>query len=348
MLISMRRRALGLLIAASIGARLLPGRALAAEEEAETGDEADTETEQEAAGPECYDSKAFGPWKAQASNSNAGAGLSDVPVLNPDACDLVMAFQINTSFESKIFVTGSPEGTPLPEDFLVKPENRLIAKIFDAKTADAKTADGKIAVDEQLCGNCTDIYDDSLSIVLPLATAPLFREEETVELALRLAGKTADCRFKIDCVTMRQALDWASKRRDALAEEFTQDACAPPEGCFITTACCEIVGLDDDCFELRSLRRYRDEVLAKQPGGAAAIARYYAQAPHILAQISAHTRKLRLLSVYARFVLPAAIAARLGLNANAYRLYVRMLDELSAETVPDTTMGARNVPRPLP
>jgi|GEM_PF-560272 len=346
MLIHTRRRALGLLIAASIGARLLPARARAAEEEAETGDEA--ETEQEADGPECYDSKDFGPWKAQASNSKAGAGLSDVPVLNPNACDLTMQFQINTSFESKIFVTGSPEGTPLPEEFLVKPENRLIAKIFDAKTADAKTAnsktsDGKIVVDEQLCGNCTDIYDDSVSIVLPLATAPLFREEETVELALRLAGKTADCRFKIDCVTMRQALDWASERRDALAEESTQDECAPPEGCFITTACCEIVGLDDDCFELRSLRRYRDEVLAKQPGGAAAIARYYAQAPHIVAQISAQS----LISVYACFVLPAALAARLGLNALAYRLYVRMLDELSAETVPDTPTGAKNVPRPL-
>jgi hypothetical protein len=131
---------------------------------------------------------------------------------------------------------------------------------------------------------------------------------------------------------LRQALDWARERRDVLADRLTQDECVSPEGCFITTACCDVLGLDDDCFELRSLRRYRDEVLVKQTGGAETIARYYAQAPGILAQLSAKTRKSRLLSVYARFVLPAAVAAKFGLNALAYRLYVRMLNELSAET----------------
>jgi nitrate reductase assembly molybdenum cofactor insertion protein NarJ len=52
-----------------------------------------------------------------------------------------------------------------------------------------------------------------------------------------------------------------------------------------------------------------------------------------------------LLSVYARFVLPAALAARLGLNALAYRLYVRMLNELAGT---DIATGARaEAPRPL-
>ena len=74
--------------------------------------------------------------------------------------------------------------------------------------------------------------------------------------------------------------------------------------------------------------------------GAAAIARYYAHAPRILARISAQTRTATLLSVYARFVLPAAIAARLGLNAHAYRLYVRMLDELA----PDMDVHAKARP----
>jgi hypothetical protein len=193
----------------------------------------------------------------------------------------------------------------------------------------AKTAAGAVVVDEPLCGNCTDIYDDTVSLVLPLATAPLFREEDKVELAIRLVGKDEDCRFGIDCVTLRKALDWADARRDALAEERDDDKCTSPEGCFITTACCEVLGLDDDCFELRTLRRYRDEVLANQAGGKAAITRYYAQAPRLLAQLPAISRNRRLLSVYARFVLPAAIAARLGLDALAYRLYVRMMSALA-------------------
>ena len=121
-----------------------------------------------------------------------------------------------------------------------------------------------------------------------------------------------------------------AERRDALVEERDNDACTAAD-CFITTACCESLGLDDDCFELRSLRRYRDSVLANQPYGAAVIARYYEIAPRILAQLSASpgTRESVLLLVYARYVLPAAIAAKLGLNAVPYRLYVRMLTELT-------------------
>ncbi|MGH6736624.1 MAG: CFI-box-CTERM domain-containing protein [Methyloceanibacter sp.] len=329
-----RRRALGLLIAACAGARLMPlQRAIAAEEDTEATDE--TEGTEETEEVECYDSKAFGAWKAEASDKSAGASMNEVPPLK--ACDLTMEIQVNSKFEARIFVTGDPDKTPLPEEFLVKAENRLIAK----------AADGTVAVDEPLCGNCTDIYDDAVSIVLPLATAPLFREEKSVELAIRLAGKDEDCRFKIDTVTMRKALDWAEARRDALAKQLTDDECVSPEGCFITTACCEVLGLGDDCFELRTLRRYRDEVLAKAPGGEAAIARYYAMAPQILARLPAATRDARLSLVYACYILPSAIAARLGFDALAYRIYVRMLNELAPE-MPDMTTGAGCGLRPLP
>ena len=326
MLTHSRRRALALLIAAGFTAPFIAParRALAAKDAAADGaakavvsDDADTEESDEEASDEvdCYDSKAFGPWKGQASDKSAGASIAELPLLDPKTCDLTMQLQVNTDYDAKVFITGN-EGE-LPEEFLVKPENRLMAK----------TASGKVVVDETLCGNCTDIYDDQVSIVLPLSTAPLFREEKTVELVIRLAGKKADCRFKVDAVTLREALAWAAERRDALAEERDDGKCTSLEGCFITTACCELIGLPDDCFELRSLRRYRDEVLARQPNGAADIACYYAHAPRVVARISAQ----KLLSVYARFILPAAIAARLGLNASAYGLYKRMLEELAPD-----------------
>ncbi|HUU25453.1 MAG TPA: CFI-box-CTERM domain-containing protein [Methyloceanibacter sp.] len=304
-----RRRALGLLIAACAGTSLLPALPRARAQ--------DREESEPPSKPECYESKKFGTWTAQASDEKAGASQRDIAAVTPKSCDLTLKFQVNTDFDAKIFVEGGEEGS-LPEELLVKPENRLIAK----------TAGGAVIVDEALCGNCTDIYDDTVSIVLPLATAPLLRDETSMELVLKLSGKDEDCRFKIDCVTMRQALDWAEERRNALAEKRDDNECTSPEGCFITTACCEALGLDDDCFELRTLRRYRDEVLAKQPGGQAVIERYYTQAPKILAQLPATTRDIRLLCVYARFILPAALAAKLGLDASAYRLYVRMVDAL--------------------
>jgi hypothetical protein len=189
-------------------------------------------------------------------------------------------------------------------------------------------------VEEPLCGNCTDIFDDKVSIVLPLAVSPLFREEKSIEMAVKLDGKQ-DCSFKLNCETLRAGLAWASERQEALKKRLQEDKCTPPEGCFITSACCEVLGLGDDCFELRALRRYRDEVLAKRPGGPAAIAAYYELAPLILARLPQEARKTRLRSVYARYVLPAALAAHLGLNALAYRLYRRMLDGLACDFAPE-------------
>lgn len=298
MLKTTRRRTLGLLLAAATASRLVipVPRALAAKKD-------------------CFESKAFGPWKGQATNTQAGARISEVEFTS--ACDLRTEIQIAASFDAKLVVYGDADTAPLPRKFLKQPENRLIVR----------DEAGKVAVDEPLCGNCTDIFDDKVSIVLPLATAPFFRDAKSCEIAIKLVDKN-ECRFKVDCETLRQALDWASARKEALAASAAADECVPPEGCFITTACCATLGLDDDCFELRTLRRYRDRVLAKRPGGAEAIAAYYALAPGILARLPRAQREQRLRSVYARYILPAAVAARCGLNALAYRLYVRMLDEL--------------------
>jgi hypothetical protein len=299
LLIHTRRRTLGLLAASAAFLRLpsVP-RAFAAKKD-------------------CFESKAFGPWKAQASDTLAGARINEVSFTDPQSCDLRVEIQVAASFEGKLVVYGDPDKTPLPKKFLIKPANRLIVR----------TEDGKEAIDEPLCGNCTDIFDDKVSLVLPLACAPLFRESKSIEIAVKLGDKE-DCRFKLDCETLRAGLAWASERQTALAALATEEKCVPPEGCFITTACCEALGLADDCFELRALRRYRDNVLAKRPGGVADITAYYQLAPLILARLPRKTRNERLRSVYARYILPAALAARLGLNTLAYKLYMRMLDEI--------------------
>jgi hypothetical protein len=301
-----RRRALGLLLGAAAAVRFSPvRRAFAAKKD-------------------CFESKAFGPWKAQATNAQAGARINEVGFVNANSCDLRIGIQIAASFESKIVVYGDSDKTPLPKKFLIKPDNRLMVR----------TGDGTVAIDEPLCGNCTDIFDDKVSIVLPLASAPLFREEKSIEMAIKL-GDQEECRFKLDCESLRKGLDWASERREALAKLAADDQCTPPEGCFITTACCEALGLDDDCFELRTLRRYRDDILAKRPGGAGDIANYYELAPLILTRLPHEARNARLRALYARYILPSALAARLGLDMLAYRIYARMIDELAGELVPE-------------
>ena len=201
-------------------------------------------------------SKAFGPWKAQATDTQAGARITEVQFA-VSGCDLRIEVLVAASFEGKIVVYGDPDKTPLPKKVLIDPENRLIAW----------SEDGKEAVNEPLCGNCTGIVDNKVSIVLPLACAPLFRESKSIDMAVRLAGQE-ECRFSLDGESLRAGLAWASERQTALAETRAEEKCTSPEGCFITSACCKALGLADDCFELRALRRYRDDVLAHEPGGA--------------------------------------------------------------------------------
>lgn len=109
-------------------------------------------------------------------------------------------------------------------------------------------------------------------------------------------------------------------------EDYSKD----PNGCFLTTAACGAIGLPDDCFELRSLRRFRDRYMSRTAAGRAEIADYYAQAPAIAARLAAEpgTRSLRRL--YRTTILPCAILAALGFDRITHRLYRRMMRRLAA------------------
>lgn len=55
--------------------------------------------------------------------------------------------------------------------------------------------------------------------------------------------------------------------------------------CFLTTVACDYYGLPDDCEPLKTLRAYRDNWLAFQPGGESMIQQYYDIAPRIVSAI---------------------------------------------------------------
>jgi hypothetical protein len=52
--------------------------------------------------------------------------------------------------------------------------------------------------------------------------------------------------------------------------------------CFLTTACTKARGLADDCYELTTLRRFRDVYMRSLPEGPALVAEYYDIAPRIV------------------------------------------------------------------
>lgn len=62
-------------------------------------------------------------------------------------------------------------------------------------------------------------------------------------------------------------------------------------GCFMTSACVDYLGKEDDCYELEMIRKFRDEKLRYIPGGKAMIKEYYEVAPGIVKAINASKEK---------------------------------------------------------
>ena len=59
------------------------------------------------------------------------------------------------------------------------------------------------------------------------------------------------------------------------------------KGCYLTSACTEALQLPDNCYELQTLRKFRDDYVAKTPDGRKMIEEYYETAPEIVDAINA-------------------------------------------------------------
>ena len=99
--------------------------------------------------------------------------------------------------------------------------------------------------------------------------------------------------------------------------------------CFFTTATVETLGLSDDCWELRTLRAFRDGPLSRTADGRGLTARYYAEAPRLVEGVNRRPDAARVwLSVYWTHILPCAVMARLGFAGPALAHYKRLFQRL--------------------
>ena len=96
--------------------------------------------------------------------------------------------------------------------------------------------------------------------------------------------------------------------------------------CFLTTAVCEYLGKADDCEELTTLRAYRDNWLAKQPGGKELIEEYYRIAPGIVRAMKESKDYGAICEeLLARYIRPCLALIAEGENEECKRLYMEMV-----------------------
>lgn len=96
--------------------------------------------------------------------------------------------------------------------------------------------------------------------------------------------------------------------------------------CFITTAACEYFGKPDDCYELTTLRQFRDGWLAFQPDGEAIIREYYQIAPPIVEALNiSNQRDAIYTDIWQDYILPCVQMIEQGSYEACRALYEKMV-----------------------
>ncbi len=92
--------------------------------------------------------------------------------------------------------------------------------------------------------------------------------------------------YEFGSINQVQPLSWSAPKGYKNSRTVTHSNCygtgyecsfidsKPSGGCFLTTVVCEILGKDDDCDELQTLRHLRDFYVLKKPDGMAIFANY--------------------------------------------------------------------------
>jgi len=103
-------------------------------------------------------------------------------------------------------------------------------------------------------------------------------------------------------------------------------------GCFLTSACTEARGLPDDCYELTTLRAFRDGYMKSLPQGQADICEYYHIAPAIVDKIHALSNAQEIFDqIYCDLILPCIDLINAGNNEQAYRKYRSYVKQLQVQ-----------------
>lgn len=118
---------------------------------------------------------------------------------------------------------------------------------------------------------------------------------------------------------------------DLLLEKPMLELVSQKKFCFITTACVKAKGLSDDCYELQTLRDFRDTYMQTLVNGNAMIERYYDIAPKIVASIKEQPNASDILAGLYQRVVESVKLIEAKRYSEALQNYIAVVRELEAE-----------------
>lgn len=100
------------------------------------------------------------------------------------------------------------------------------------------------------------------------------------------------------------------------------------DNCFITTACVRHYNLTDNCYQLQTLRFFRDNYLKNQKRGYKLIQQYYSVAPTLVKLLNQHPDKENLFRKIFDQINTACVLIENLENAKAKKLYIKVVSNL--------------------
>ena len=102
--------------------------------------------------------------------------------------------------------------------------------------------------------------------------------------------------------------------------------------CYITTAVCRSMNKPDDCYELNTLRAYRDGYLSESEGGHEIVEEYYNIAPTIVKRIDRQENADDIYrSIWEKYLSPCISLIEENRNEECKDLYISMVRRLEKE-----------------
>ena len=106
--------------------------------------------------------------------------------------------------------------------------------------------------------------------------------------------------------------------------------------CFITTAVCKSLGKPDDCYELKTFRKFRDDWLINQLDGKSLIGEYYSIAPQIVEKINRLPYAAQVYEeLLKNYLEPCLKLIEQGDNQACKQLYINMITSLKKKFLSD-------------
>lgn len=95
-------------------------------------------------------------------------------------------------------------------------------------------------------------------------------------------------------IALNQNLSITVCRPDGSIQRIVSPREARDNDCFITTACVRYYGLSDNCYQLATLRKFRDGYLSETPENKILIQQYYSIAPLLVNQLESDINRNKL------------------------------------------------------